>query len=129
MWIYPYSSICIAITGTSKMNRCISFYRLILNKKDRRLKKGSGYHADLALIGICAIIAGVLGLPMICAATVRTVSHVSALSVYSRDHAPGEKPKLEEVKEQRVTAFFVHILIGKLLSHWPLDDVILISKV
>ena len=45
-------------------------------------------------------------------AAVRAIAHVNALSVYSRTHAPGEKPKLLEVKEQRLTAFAVHVVIG-----------------
>ena len=50
---------------------------------------------------------------MLSGATVRSVAHVSSLSVYSRTHAPGEKPVLEGVYEQRVTALCVHILICK----------------
>jgi len=58
-------------------------------------------------------VGGLFGLPWMCAATVRTVAHVSALSEYSRTHAPGEKPQLLGVKEQRVTNFAVHLLIGE----------------
>lgn len=43
---------------------------------------------------------------------VRCVAHVAALSVFSKNVAPGEKPKMEGVIEQRVTAFFVSLLIG-----------------
>jgi len=85
---------------------------MIVNKKERMLKKGSGYHLDLFLIGCFSPVCGLFGLPFLCAATVRSVAHVSALSVMSRTHAPGEKPKLVDVKEQRVTALFVHITIG-----------------
>lgn len=53
------------------------------------------------------------GLPVLTVATVRSVSHVSSLSVYSTTHAPGEKPTLERVYEQRVTALAVHIMMGK----------------
>ena len=55
---------------------------------------------------------GIIGLPILCAATVRSVTHVNALCVYSRTYAPGEKPKLEYVIEQRVTAIAVHVIIG-----------------
>ena len=85
---------------------------MIINKPDRNLKKGTGYHLDLLLIGVFATISGVLGAPLLCVATVRSMTHVSALAVYSRTHAPGEKPKLLEVKEQRVTGLLVHIMIG-----------------
>lgn len=86
---------------------------MILNKKERKLEKGSGYHLDQMILGILTFMGGVFGLPWMCAATVRTVAHVSALSIYSRTHAPGEKPKLLGVKEQRVTNFAVHLLIGE----------------
>lgn len=87
--------------------------RVIVNKKERRLKKGSGFHLDLFIIGILNGFCGVFGLPFMTAATVRSVTHVSALTVFSKTHAPGEKPKLLEVKEQRLTNFLVHVLIGK----------------
>ena len=85
---------------------------MIINKKDRKLKKGSGYHLDLFIIGTFATLCGILGLPFLCAATVRSVTHVSALSVFSQTRAPGEKPQLEGVKEQRLTGIAVHIMIG-----------------
>lgn len=89
------------------------FGSMIINKKDRNLKKGSGYHLDLFLIGLLSIFCGFLGVPMMCSAPVRSVTHVSALSVYSTTHAPGEKPKLINVLEQRATALAVHVMIGK----------------
>ena len=56
----------------------------------------------------------------------RSVTHVSALTVFSKNVAPGEKPKLEGVLEQRVTSFLVHILIGTLNSSnfFPMDQMI-----
>ena len=86
---------------------------MIVNKKDRKLKKGSGYHLDLLMIGLFGTVCGLFGVPFLSAATVRSVTHVSALTVYSRTHAPGEKPQLEEVKEQRVTGILVHIMVGR----------------
>ncbi|CAG5134592.1 unnamed protein product, partial [Candidula unifasciata] len=92
---------------------------MILNKKERKLKKGSGYHLDQLILGILTLLGGLFGLPWMCAATVRTVAHVSALSEYSRTHAPGEKPQLLGVKEQRVTNFAVHLLIGLSIAMGP----------
>ena len=59
------------------------------------------------------VISGVLGLPLLCGATVRSVTHLNALCVYSKTYAPGEKPKLEYVMEQRITGICVFILLGK----------------
>ena len=85
---------------------------VIINKPERNLKKGSGFHLDIFIIGLMHTMNGLLGLPMMCAAAVRSISHVNSLSVWSRTHAPGEKPHLVHVYEQRVTAVLVHILIG-----------------
>ncbi|XP_059167054.1 anion exchange protein 3-like isoform X2 [Physella acuta] len=92
---------------------------MILNKKERKLKKGSGYHIDQLILGFLTFLGGLFGLPWMCAATVRTVAHISALSVYSSTHAPGEKPQLLGVKEQRVTNFCVHLLIGVSVAAGP----------
>ncbi|CAM2104964.1 unnamed protein product [Caretta caretta] len=99
---------------------------LIISKKERMLQKGSGFHLDLLLIvamgGFCAL----FGLPWLAAATVRSVTHANALTVMSKAVAPGDKPKIQEVKEQRVTGLLVALLvglsivIGDLLRHIPL---------
>nr|XP_022325247.1 anion exchange protein 2-like isoform X2 [Crassostrea virginica] len=93
---------------------------MTLNKKEFKMKKGSGYHMDQVLLGIITFIGGAFGLPWMCAATVRTLCHVSSLSVYSRTHAPGEKPKLIKVREQRVTNIAVSLLLGLSLLWGPL---------
>lgn len=49
-----------------------------------------------------------------CAAPVRTLAHWASLTVYSTTYVPGEKPKLINVKEQRLTNICVHIAIGKI---------------
>ncbi|KAJ6666756.1 hypothetical protein lerEdw1_020480 [Lerista edwardsae] len=85
---------------------------LIISKKERKLHKGSGFHLDLLLIvamgGFCAL----FGLPWLAAATVRSVTHANALTVMSKAVAPGDKPKIQEVKEQRVTGLLVAALVG-----------------
>uniref|UniRef100_A0A8D2J2V3 Anion exchange protein n=1 Tax=Varanus komodoensis TaxID=61221 RepID=A0A8D2J2V3_VARKO len=85
---------------------------LIISKKERKLRKGSGFHLDLLLVvamgGFCAL----FGLPWLAAATVRSVTHANALTVMSKAVAPGDKPKIQEVKEQRVTGLLVALLVG-----------------
>ncbi|KAI4880446.1 hypothetical protein NFI96_011281, partial [Prochilodus magdalenae] len=85
---------------------------LIVSKKERMLIKGSGFHLDLLVIvalgGTCAL----FGLPWMAAATVRSVTHVNALTVMSKAVAPGDKPRIQEVKEQRVTGLLVAVLVG-----------------
>ncbi|XP_033863753.2 anion exchange protein 3-like isoform X3 [Acipenser ruthenus] len=85
---------------------------LIVSKKERRLAKGSGFHLDLLLIVTLGGLCPLFGLPWLTAATVRSITHVNALTVMSKATAPGEKPKIREVKEQRVTAMMVAVLVG-----------------
>ncbi len=54
----------------------------------------------MMLMGVFASLSCILGLPIPVVATVRSVTHVSALTIYSRTHAPGEKPKLVEVSNR-----------------------------
>ncbi|KAF5898078.1 anion exchange protein 3 isoform X1, partial [Clarias magur] len=99
---------------------------LIVNKKERHLVKGSGFHLDLLLIVTLGAICPLFGLPWLTAATVRSVTHVNALTVMSKATAPGEKPMIQEVKEQRLTGMCVAILVGMsivmtdVLRHIPL---------
>lgn len=76
----------------------VTFNRLIIDKKERKLKKGSGFHLDIVLVCLSNVCCGLIGAPFMSAATVRSVAHVSALTVMSNNHAPGEKPFIIEVK-------------------------------
>ncbi|ERL85493.1 hypothetical protein D910_02912 [Dendroctonus ponderosae] len=93
---------------------------LILDKKERKLQKGAGFHLDIVLICLTNVGCGFFGMPWMCAATVRSIAHASALTVMSRTHAPGEKPHLVEVKEQRLSSFVVATLIGLSVFMSPL---------
>lgn len=87
--------------------------------------KGAGLHWDIVLLSVINLVAGLLGGPFICAATVRANAHATALTVMSTTHAPGEQPKVVEVKDQRLSAFLVSLLTGlsiflsPLLKHIP----------
>ncbi|NXA43490.1 B3A2 protein, partial [Eudromia elegans] len=85
---------------------------LIISKKERMLRKGSGFHLDLLLIVAMGGFFALFGLPWLAAATVRSVTHANALTVMSKAVAPGDKPKIQEVKEQRVTGLLVAVLVG-----------------
>lgn len=86
---------------------------LIVSKKERMLVKGSGFHLDLLLIVVLGGTSAIFGLPWMAAATVRSVTHVNALTVMSKAVAPGDKPRIQEVKEQRVTGLLVAIMVGE----------------
>ncbi|XP_030630473.1 anion exchange protein 2a [Chanos chanos] len=99
---------------------------LIVSKKERMLVKGSGFHLDLLIIVAIGGISALFGLPWLAAATVRSVTHANALTVMSKAVAPGDKPRIQEVKEQRVTGLLValfvglSIVIGELLRKIPM---------
>ncbi len=86
-------------------------FRLLLTKKERGLRKGSGYHWDLLLVALLALLCSVLGLPWMCAAAVQSLAHASSLAVMKR-HAPGERPLVDHVIEQRVTTIGAALLVG-----------------
>ncbi|XP_022249553.1 anion exchange protein 2-like [Limulus polyphemus] len=98
----------------------IQITELIINKKERKLKKGSGFHLDLMLISYMQIGCALIGGPWVCAATIRSLSHVISLTVLSKTHAPGEVPYVVEVKEQRLTNLMVSVLIGLSILIAPL---------
>lgn len=106
-----------------------------MNAKHRKLKKGTGFNLDLLLGGkifhfqyniirikyflalfkaLMMTVNSLFGLPWMCSAPVRTLAHWASLTIYSTSIIPGEKPKLINVKEQRVTSILVHIAIGNL---------------
>jgi len=69
-------------------------------------------HWDIVLLCFINTLGAIFGGPWICAATVRGVAHVSALTVMSTTHAPGEAPHIVEVKDQRVSFLLISLLLG-----------------
>jgi len=62
------------------------------------LKKGCGFHLDVLILCFINTGMGFLGSCWISAATVRGVAHTAALTVYSTNNPPGEKPRVLGVK-------------------------------
>ncbi|XP_029722116.2 band 3 anion transport protein isoform X6 [Aedes albopictus] len=93
---------------------------LIVDKPERGLKKGSGLHMDIVLLCFLNTVCGFFGMPWHCAATVRSVTHVSAVTIMSRTHAPGESPHITDVKEQRISGFFVSLMVGLSVTMAPI---------
>lgn len=56
---------------------------LILDKPERKLKKGSGFHWDIVLLCFLNSINGLFGMPWHCAAAVRSVAHISSVTIMS----------------------------------------------
>ena len=86
----------------------------LVNNPMYKLKKGAGYHLDLALVGVLVGVCSLFGLPWMVAATVRSLNHVRSLAhVESR---PGEHGATAErivgVVETRLSALGVHAAVG-----------------
>ena len=83
--------------------------RLLMLEKSK--KKGGGLHWDIVLLCFLNTVASIFGGPWICAATVRGVAHVSALTVMSTTHAPGEQPFIVEVKGNSMSKWMMPFII------------------
>ncbi len=94
----------------------------LINSPENRLKKGAAFHLDLAVIGLLIAFCSLLGLPWLIAATVRSLNQLRALAdvdeVVSRDGVTRER--ILHVRETRVTALAIHLLIGASLLVLPL---------
>ncbi len=89
-------------------------FRLLLAKPTRGLRKGTGYHWDVLVMGVLTLACSLFGLPWMCAAAAQSLEHVQSLTRYRR-RAPGQHAIVESVIEQRVTSLVVALLIGLLL--------------
>ncbi|XP_062842116.1 sodium bicarbonate cotransporter 3 isoform X2 [Trichomycterus rosablanca] len=85
---------------------------VIINRKEHKLKKGCGYHLDLLVVAVMLGVCSLMGLPWFVAATVLSISHVNSLKLESQCSAPGEQPKFLGIREQRLTGFFIFVLMG-----------------
>lgn len=86
--------------------------RLVNNprwKMTKGRRKGNvldGMHGDMFVLALLTAVQSILGLPWLVAATVRSVSHVRALSKLD------EEGKVVGTHEQRLTGLAIHFIIG-----------------
>jgi len=97
----------------------------LVNSPLHALRKGPGYHLDLTIVALLTIGCSVFGLPWIVAATVHSLNHVKSLATTeSADSANGARERILSVKENRVSALAIHLLIGGSIMLLPLIKVI-----
>jgi len=86
----------------------------LVNNNDHNLKKGAGYHLDLAIVGVLTGVCSVFGLPWLVAATVRSLNHLRSLATLGEVQTQhGEThERIIRVRENRVTGLAIHLLIG-----------------
>jgi mannitol/fructose-specific phosphotransferase system IIA component (Ntr-type) len=89
----------------------------LVNDAQYKLKKGSGYHLDLAIVGVLVGVCSLFGLPWMVAATVRSLNHVRSLAKVEIHHG---QEQTVGVIENRMTGLLVHVLIALSLLVLPL---------
>ena len=88
----------------------------LVSTPENKLKKGSYYHSDLALLAVINFILSILGLPWIHGALPHTSMHAKAISVTENTK---ERITIEAV-ESRPAVFLAHVLIGVSYFLFPL---------
>ena len=90
---------------------------LLINRSANKLKKPPAYHLDLLAYALCVYpLCGFLGLPFTHLATVRSVTHVRALTetsmqlVNKDDPNSGMREAPDRVVEQRLSNLGIHVL-------------------
>jgi hypothetical protein len=96
----------------------------LVNAPGHHLQKGSGYHLDLLVVGILVAACSLFGLPWLVAATVHSLNHVRSLA--ETDVVDGRE-RIRSVRENRISALVVHLLIGATLFALPLIRLIPMS--
>ena len=92
----------------------------LVNAKHHKLKKGSGYHQDLFVVGLIILVASFFGLPWIVAATVHSLNHVRSLASHKVVEVDGvRREEIVSVRENRVSPLMVHVMIGASLLFLP----------
>ncbi|XP_072258888.1 electrogenic sodium bicarbonate cotransporter 4 isoform X2 [Pyxicephalus adspersus] len=110
-WIYLASALpALLVTILIFMDEQIT--AVIVNRKEHKLRKASGYHLDLFWVGILMAVCSFMGLPWYVAATVISIAHIDSLKMETETSAPGEQPQFLGVREQRVTGIIVFVLTG-----------------
>lgn len=85
----------------------------LVNSKDNRLKKGGGYHLDIAVVGLIVLVGSFFALPWIVAATVHALNHIRALAdVEVKEEGGTRREVIVAVRENRVSGLVIHVLIG-----------------
>jgi hypothetical protein len=85
----------------------------LVNSADYKLRKGSGYHLDLAIVGIIVLVGSFFALPWIVAATVHSLNHVKSLAQMKVvDIGGAKKEVIDWVRENRISGLLIHTMIA-----------------
>jgi hypothetical protein len=127
LWVW-FGSIVPAILAVVLLFLDQNITTRLVNAKHHRLRKGSGYHMDLFVVGLIILVASFFGLPWIVAATVHSLNHVRSLAKHRVSEQNGQRrEEIVSVRENRVSPLLVHVLIGASLLFLPLVKMIPMS--
>lgn len=85
----------------------------LVNAPGNKLKKGAGFHLDLLIVGLIVGVGSIFALPWIVAATVHALNHVKSLATTEVVNDGGvQREVIKSVRENRLSALTIHILIG-----------------
>ncbi|MGH0033861.1 MAG: sodium bicarbonate transporter family protein [Myxococcota bacterium] len=93
----------------------------LVNSPRHALRKGPGFHLDLAVVAVITAGCSVFGLPWIVAATVHALNHVRSLATTEKNGSGthvGER--IVGVRENRVSPLVIHIGIAASILMLPL---------
>lgn len=99
---------------------------VIINRKENKLRKGTGYHLDLLVLSILVAVCSFLGLTWFSGDVPLALVHINSLKIETECSSPGEVRQFLGVREQRVTQLAIFALVGgslffaPLLSHIPM---------
>jgi hypothetical protein len=93
----------------------------LVNSPLHALRKGPGYHLDLAVVGIITAICSLFALPWIVAATVHSLNHVKSLATTETvSLGNGSRERIIGVQENRVSPLLIHVGIAGSIFMLPL---------
>lgn len=91
----------------------------LVNSPSHALRKGGGYHLDLAVVAVITAVCSVFGLPWIVAATVHSLNHVKSLARTTRRDDDSGAERILAVRENRVSPLAIHLLIAASIFMLP----------
>lgn len=85
----------------------------LVNSPDYKLKKGAGYHLDLAIVGLIVLVGSFWALPWIVAATVHSLNHIKSLArTRVVDAGAVKKEIITGIRENRLSGLLIHMMIA-----------------
>ena len=125
LWL-PFAAIGPALLVTVLIYLEENIAARLVNSPDHNLKKGGGYHLDLAVVSVLTCICSLFGMPWLVAATVRSLNHVRSLATTEVIVKPDgyKHERVLHVRENRLTGLVTVVFIGSTLLFLPLMKVI-----